>query len=207
MINFIPRWCSGNRSDEGGLVAKNTRQHMIDGTVHLLARGGMQQTSFATVLEHTGAPRGSIYHHFPEGKDQMVSEAVAATGARSIAMIHAWRGETAEVIAQRFLAAWRLLLTATNFSAGCAVLAVTTSTESDDVRSDTARVFRTWSEELAALLIEGGLPEEHAPGMAALLIAASEGAVVMSRAEQRIETFDLVAAQVLARLASLSERT
>ena len=181
-------------------MAKDTRQQMIDGTVHLLARGGMQQTSFATVLEHTGAPRGSIYHHFPEGKDQLVSEAVALSGARSIALIRAWRGEPADVIAERFLAAWRMLLTATNFSAGCAVAAVTTSTDSAEVREGTATVFRTWREELALLLAEGGIPERRAPALAALLIAAAEGAVLMSRAEQRIEPFDDVTAEVLARV-------
>ncbi|MFG6503997.1 TetR/AcrR family transcriptional regulator [Microbacterium sp. P05] len=185
-------------------MAKDTRQQMIDGTVHLLARGGLQQTSFATVLEHTGAPRGSIYHHFPEGKDQLVSEAVAASGARSIAMIRAWQGERAEVIAQRFFAAWRLLLTSTNFSAGCAVVAVTTATESTDVLKDTADVFRTWREELSSLLVEGGLSEAQGPGTAAMLIAAAEGAVVMSRAEQRIDPFDLVSAEILARIASLT---
>lgn len=186
-------------------MANDTRQQMIDGTAHLLARGGMQQTSFATVLEHTGAPRGSIYHHFPHGKDQLVSEAVAASGARSIAMIQAWRGESAVVITQRFLAAWRLLLTATKFSAGCAVLAVTTSTESSEVLDDTAKVFRAWRHELSTLLIEGGLADEYAPGVAAMIIATSEGAVVMSRSEQSIEPFDLAAGEVLARVSALTE--
>ena len=184
-------------------MAKDTRQQMIDGTVHLLARGGMQQTSFATVLEYTGAPRGSVYHHFPDGKDQLVSEAVALSGARSIAMIRAWRGERADVIAERFLSAWRMLLTGTNFSTGCAVVAVTTSTDSSEVLNETATVFRTWREELALLMTEGGLPERHAPGIAALLIAAAEGAVVMCRAEQRIEPLDDVTTEVLARIADL----
>lgn len=186
-------------------VAKDTRQQMIDGAVYLLSRGGLQQTSFSTVLEQSGAPRGSIYHHFPDGKDQLVSEAVAASGARSIAMITAWRGEPADVIAARFLAAWRLLLTATDFRAGCAVLAVTTATESSDLLSDTANVFRTWRQELASLLAEGGLPREHADGVAAMLIASAEGAVVMSRAEQSIDPFDHVAAEILARVASLTD--
>ncbi|WP_084361280.1 TetR/AcrR family transcriptional regulator [Herbiconiux solani] len=184
-------------------MANDTRQQMIDGTVHLLARGGLQQTSFATVLERTGAPRGSIYHHFPEGKDQLVSEAVAASGARSIAMIEAWRGEPADVIAERFFTAWRYLLTVTEFRAGCAVLAVTTATESADVLGDTAKVFRDWRAVLAELLAEGGLPGAHADGIAAMLIAAAEGAVVMSRAERRIDPFDLVAGEVLAYVRTL----
>jgi hypothetical protein len=110
------------------------------------------------------------------------------------------------VIAERFLGAWRMLLTATDFRAGCAVLAVTTSTESSDVLEATAAVFRAWREELAALLTVGGLPADRAGAAAAMLIASAEGAVVMSRAERRIEPFDDVAAEVLARMTALAER-
>ena len=45
---------------------------MIDGAIRLLAKRGLQATSFSEVLALTGAPRGSIYHHFPEGKDQLI---------------------------------------------------------------------------------------------------------------------------------------
>ena len=45
---------------------------MIVGAARLLAERGLQETSFSEVLQRTGAPRGSIYHHFPEGKDQLV---------------------------------------------------------------------------------------------------------------------------------------
>lgn len=185
-------------------MASKTREQMIDGTVELLARGGMPQTSFATVLERTGSPRGSIYHHFPKGKDQLVSAAVETSGARSIAMIRAWRGDSAALLTEKFLAAWRQLLTAFDFTAGCAVLAVTTSTESDDLLDRAAEVFRSWRAELASLLTEGGLPEDQSAGVSSLLIASVEGAVVMCRAEKRIEPFDDVAAHLLAHVSALA---
>ena len=84
-------------------MANDTRQRMAEGAALLLAKHGPQGTAFSDVIELTGAPRGSIYHHFPEGKDQLVSEAVALSGARSIDMIRAWRGEPADVIAKRVL--------------------------------------------------------------------------------------------------------
>ncbi|AXH34108.1 hypothetical protein DVJ78_00440 [Humibacter sp. BT305] len=134
-----------------------------------------------------------------------MAAAVAESGARSIAMIQAWRGERAIVIAERFLAAWRMLLTGTEFRAGCAVLAVTTSTDSSDVLDDAGSVFRSWREELASLLAEGGLAADRALAVATMLIASAEGAVVMSRAERRIDPFDEVAAEVLARVTALVE--
>jgi TetR/AcrR family transcriptional repressor of lmrAB and yxaGH operons len=61
-------------------MARDVRDRMIDGAIRLLAQRGLQATSFSEVLELTGAPRGSVYHHFPEGKDQLVSAANAVAG-------------------------------------------------------------------------------------------------------------------------------
>lgn len=61
-----------------------------------------------------------------------------------------------------------------------------------------AEVFRNWRYRPSALLAEGGVLANRAPAMSATLIAACEGAVVLSRAERSIETFDLVAAEQLA---------
>ena len=47
-------------------------------------RARAEGTSFAEVLERSGAPRGSVYHHFPEGKDQLIGEALDAAGAVAI---------------------------------------------------------------------------------------------------------------------------
>ncbi|HAM27085.1 MAG TPA: TetR/AcrR family transcriptional regulator, partial [Microbacteriaceae bacterium] len=45
---------------------------MAEGAALLLAKHGLQGTSFSEVLELTGAPRGSVYHHFPNGKNQLI---------------------------------------------------------------------------------------------------------------------------------------
>jgi TetR/AcrR family transcriptional regulator, lmrAB and yxaGH operons repressor len=53
---------------------------MITGAAQLLAERGLLASSFSEVLDRTGAPRGSIYHHFPGGKDELVSEAIRHVG-------------------------------------------------------------------------------------------------------------------------------
>ena len=45
---------------------------MIEAAMYLIASKGVQATSFADVLKASGAPRGSVYHHFPGGKDELV---------------------------------------------------------------------------------------------------------------------------------------
>ena len=54
-------------------------------------------------------------------------------------------------------------------------------------------------------LEEGGLAREDAQRFAATLVAASEGAVVLARAEQSLEPFDLVAEQLLDQVRQLSD--
>ena len=77
-------------------MAGDTRARMVAGAARLLAQRGLQETSFSEVLELTGAPRGSIYHHFPLGKDQLVASAVDLAGAHAIALIDRSAGLAAE---------------------------------------------------------------------------------------------------------------
>lgn len=182
--------------EDGERMVSDTRRKMVVGAVQLLAERGLQDTSFTQVLERTGAPRGSIYHHFPEGKDELVAAAIDLAGAYATQLIDQMQGSSAGQITRRFVEMWRQVLTRSSLHAGCSVLAVTVATDSADLLADTAAVFRSWRRRLAELLQIGGLAEHAAEQFAATLIAAMEGAVVLSRAEQTMEPFELVAEQL-----------
>ena len=177
-------------------MAGETRTKMVEGAVRLLAMQGLQGTSFSEVLELTGAPRGSVYHHFPDGKNQLVAAAVELAGSRALSAVDSWAGRTPEEVTAAFLDLWRSVLVRSNLRAGCAVLAVTVATDSPDLLGSAADVFRSWRARLASVLAEGGHP--HPDRFAAALVAGSEGAVVLSRAEQSMEPFELVAEELLA---------
>ena len=185
-------------------MARDVRERMVASAVALLARRGLQATSFSEVLQHSGAPRGSVYHHFPEGKDQMIGAALDAAGARAIELLDQKAGSPAEEIAAWFLHIWREVLIRGKFEAGCAVLAVAVAADSPELLDHTASVFRTWRRKLAELLEQGGLQAADAAKFAATLVASSEGAVVLARAEQSMEPFDLVSQQLLAQVRDLS---
>jgi len=173
------------------------RDNMIAGAARLLAQRGLQATSFSTVLAETDSPRGSIYHHFPGGKEELVSAAIAATRQHALNLIDQDMGASALEVTKSFLAAWRALLTYGHFGAGCALVAVTVAAETDDLRERSGEAFRAWRDKLARALETGGLSEADARSTATLLLAASEGAVVICRAEQDLGPFDLVAAQLV----------
>jgi AcrR family transcriptional regulator len=174
-------------------MAGDTRARMVAGAARLLAERGLQETSFSEVLDLTGAPRGSIYHHFPEGKDQLIASAIDLAGAHAIALIDRSAGTSAEEVTAHFLGMWREVLVRSHYTAGCSVLAVTIATDSSDLLDHAAKVFRGWRLRLAELLSAGGLTDADAARFAAVLIAGTEGAVVLSRAEQSMEPFELVA--------------
>ncbi len=185
-------------------MAGEVRRKMIEGAMQLLARRGLQATSFAEVLEFTGAPRGSVYHHFPEGKDQLVGEAVDLAGAFLVGLLDAQAGASALKVTERFLAIWRGVLAQSKCESGCAVLAVAVATDSHELMNHAAEVFRLWRGRLAELLEQGGLAKKDARRFATVLIAAAEGAVVMSRAEQDMEPFETVARQLLEQVRALA---
>jgi len=182
------------------IMANETRRKMIEGTVRLLAQKGLTETSFAEVITLTGAPRGSIYHHFPDGKDQLVASAVEVAGANAQAAIAAWEGLSPREVTDRFLGLWREVLVRSDFRAGCSVLAVTIATESAELLDHTAGVFRGWRRSLAELFERGGVEAGEAARFAALLIASCEGAVVMARAERSLDPFELVVTELLAQV-------
>jgi TetR/AcrR family transcriptional repressor of lmrAB and yxaGH operons len=174
-------------------MAGEVRARMIEGAIVLLAQRGLQGASFAEVLELTGAPRGSIYHHFPGGKDQLVTEAITLATERALALLGQKAGRPAVEVAEFFLDGWRTLLTRSDLTAGCSLLAVTVATDSPELREHAAKSFQRWRSGLADLLIQGGLKKADGERYAAGLLAASEGAVVMARAEQDLRPFELVA--------------
>lgn len=187
-------------------MASGVRGRMVASAAELLARRGLEGTSFADVLEHSGAPRGSVYHHFPDGKGQLVLEAVDLAGSNALDWLEMKRGAPPDEIVGWFVHIWRELLRRSRFEVGCAVLAVTVATDSPVVLDRAAAVFRSWRQRLAELFEIGGLSAEDAASFSTVLIASTEGAVVLSRAEQNSEPLDIVEAQLLDDVRRLMDR-
>jgi AcrR family transcriptional regulator len=165
---------------------------MVEGAVLLLATKGVEGTSFAEVLEATDTPRGSVYHHFPGGKPELLHAALDLASKRGLAAMEGTRGQPAAVVIERFLALWRGLLDYSRLTAGCAVVAVTVAADDDDLLDHAGTIFRTWTELLTDLCEAGGVDGKSARSLAVTVIAATEGAVALCRAERSVEPFEEV---------------
>jgi TetR/AcrR family transcriptional repressor of lmrAB and yxaGH operons len=173
-------------------MKRDSKDEMIEGALQLLAMHGLQATSFSEVLALTKAPRGSIYHHFPKGKDEMIAAALKLSEERTTKAINGLASSSPEAITKGFLELWRQLLLRSDFAAGCSAVAVTVATDSVELLERATAIFRSWQQALANLLVDAGVSRKEAVEFATLLIAASEGAVVMSRSEKSLQPFELV---------------
>lgn len=165
------------------------RQRMIQSAAVLMREHGVEAMSFSQVVQHSGAPRGSIYHYFPGGKAQLVEEATRWAGdfiAKRTARAIAERGPLAMLDeSERF---WGDVLGGTDFASGCPVVAATLEGErTPAARAAAAEAFRRWETVFGDALREHGVTEERAGALGTMVFAGIEGAVIMARAARSIE--------------------
>ncbi|MFD6698245.1 MULTISPECIES: TetR/AcrR family transcriptional regulator [unclassified Microbacterium] len=177
-------------------MTSDARTAMIEAAIRILAEDGYQAASFTEVIARSGAPRGSIYHHFPGGKDELVAAALDAQSTRTFDRLEGLAGKDPGTVVRTFTDGWRRGLELTDFAVGCSLLAVTTSTGAGALREKAGGLFRDWRGVLAGLFVAGGADPSIAPAFAAQVLAATEGAVAIARAERSFEPFDLAAGQL-----------
>jgi TetR/AcrR family transcriptional repressor of lmrAB and yxaGH operons len=192
------------RSSLGRAPQGIVRSRMVEGAVRLLATKGVEGTSFAEVLEATDSPRGSVYHHFPGGKPELLHAALDLASQRGLAAMEATRGQPAAVVIERFLALWRSLLEHSRLTAGCAVVAVTVAANDNELIDHAGTIFRSWTDLLTGLCAAGGVDSTSAHSLAVTVIAATEGAVAICRAERSMELFEEVHNVLMSLVESLS---
>ena len=173
----------------------DTRDRMITSAALLLREHGVSGTSFARVLEHSGAPRGSLGHHFPGGKREMVADAVRwAGGAASAAMRHAVeRGDSSAKLFSMVCDFYRRALVESDFAAGCPVGNVAQEAYDDPtLRGAADEVFDDWRTILADALVADGHRRNNAADLAELCIAGLEGALILARVRRTADPIDAV---------------
>jgi AcrR family transcriptional regulator len=170
---------------------------MIVSAALLMRERGVEATSFSEVIERSGAPRGSIYHHFPGGKAELIEAATRYAGEFTAAGLVAALSSDDPVAAVRaFAATWTKILRRSDFGAGCPVVAAALEGDrAPGARLAAAEAFARW-EELVADVLEEHVDAERARSLATLYVAAIEGAVVIARAQQSVEPVGRVAQEL-----------
>ena len=162
------------------------RDEIITTTCRLLELQGYRATGINEIIRESGAPKGSLYHYFPEGKDELAAEAIAHSAAAIAANIEGVLGEHADAAeaVTTFIRRLAGYVAASDFRQGGAITAVALEAASTNERLRLAcrDGYRAWQRCFADKLRPAYGP--RAERLAALIIAAIEGGIVLARSEQ-----------------------
>jgi AcrR family transcriptional regulator len=164
-----------------------TRERMVISAALLMRERGARATSLDAVLGHSGAPRGSIYHHFPGGREQLLREAVDYAGRYVERRLR--RGDDPLAALDELFDEYSENLIATDFRAGCPVVAVAVES---DLRDDAEAAFEQWRRALAHGFEKAGIAGARADELALLTVASFEGALILARAFKDLKPLELV---------------
>jgi AcrR family transcriptional regulator len=167
---------------------------MIVSTALLIRERGARATSLDLILEHSGAPRGSIYYHFPGGREQLLREATEYAGdyvARRLE--REIPGDPLAALDAQF-EKYRTALLESDFRAGCPVVAVAIESpgEGPDLRDCALAAFDRWRQAIARALERAGIGAARSDELAMHAVAAFEGGIILSRAYRDLEPLERV---------------
>lgn len=176
---------------------RGPRERMVYSCAQLVRERGVTGTGLREVVARAAAPRGSLQHYFPGGKDQLVREALGWSAGFAAEQVRRYVEGTPAPTPGGLLAAlvdqWRADLTRRGFVAGCPLVAAAADVAASDALRDTVRDgFETWLAPVRDGLRRAGVPADRAGSLALVLISALEGAIVLARSRRDLAPLDAV---------------
>lgn len=172
---------------------------MIEATAGLVHRRGFHGTSLNEILEESGAPRGSLYYHFPGGKEELVLEATrqgVASVTRLLKEILTGSPDPAEGV-RAFVEAVAHQLHDSGFVFGCPVVPIILDSPESSALAEVCReALEEWWCVLLQSLSSAGIERGHAESLATMIVCAVEGGLILARARRDIAPLDVVAEEL-----------
>ena len=166
------------------------REQIITTTCQLIELQGYHATGLNQILAESGAPKGSLYYYFPDGKDGLVEEAINQTRDMIAGRLQEGMDmyETAAAAIPAFLRNLAHYVQASGFQAGGPITAVALEAASTNERLNTAcrTAYAQWQAVIEQKLLADGYNEIRGQRLAKVVIALIEGAIILSRTERTI---------------------
>ncbi|MDT4912918.1 MAG: hypothetical protein QOC66_2046 [Pseudonocardiales bacterium] len=181
---------------------RGPRERIVFSAAQLIRRDGVTATGMRDVVEHAEAPRGSLQHYFPGGKEQLVNEAVDWAGRYASGRIGRYvagmRRPSPGRLFVAMVAQWADDLAANDFQRGCPVAAATVDCADsvESTRLAAAAAFTSWRSPIAGALRDMGVPARKTASVATLMVSALEGAILIARAEHDLRALHAVAREL-----------
>ena len=171
---------------------------MLVSAAEVMRERGAAGVTIDEVLARSGAPRGSVYYHFPEGRNQILSEALQYAGEAITEVIDEAATKGGLFLVRQFVEFWDDLLVESDFTAGCPVVAAAIGSADDEPQLTTVAgtIFRRWRDALTRAFVSDGFDEPCAASLAIMCIASLEGAVVLCRSTRSVDPLRAVTDEV-----------
>ncbi len=172
-------------------VTPGTRERIVGASAELMRLQGYNATGIKQIVTAAQAPFGSIYHHFPGGKEQLGAEAIRSSGRLYEQLIPAVFDNAPNLpsAVRMFFAGAADHLAETDYADACpiATIALEVSSTSEPMRIACADVFESWITAGTPRFTGTGLPPDTARELVIAMICALEGAFVLARAARDTE--------------------
>lgn len=176
------------------------REQILQTTCTLLEKQGFHGTGLNEIVKESGAPKGSLYYYFPEGKDQITSEAVLQSGRLTAERIRAGLAESSNAAKAVYNFVLKIAdhVELSGFAAGSPLTAVAmeTATKSERINAACREAYGMLQSAFREKLLEGGYTKKKADEMAIFVTASIEGGIILSRTYHTAEPLRQVAKQL-----------
>lgn len=168
--------------------AARHKENLVRTAMRLFRRQGYASTGLQQILAESGAPKGSLYHYFPNGKESLGEAAISLAGQ----MIHemltdlAARHRTPGAFLRAYCRTMADWVAESEFQSGCpiATTLLETTPQSPTIAEAGRLAIDGWIDVVADVLSRGGEERRQARTKAQLIIAGMEGALILARVRQ-----------------------
>jgi len=189
--------------------APDSKWKTLAAAIKLFRQQGYHGTSLHDILAAGGSPRGSLYFHFPGGKEEIGENALTIAGeaVRQGIVRAAEASESTKMFLTHVARAMAADLEQSDYNEGCpiATTALETSAQSDVLGEATSSAFRKWETEISSGLQRFGMTSDEADQVATMVLSQLEGALLLARTYRSPEPLQR-AERALMLLARVGER-
>ncbi|RPK10750.1 TetR/AcrR family transcriptional regulator [Priestia endophytica] len=181
-------------------VKGEARERIIQTAAYLFQLQGYHATGLNQIIKESGSPRGSVYYHFPNGKEELAIEAVKYTGKYIEEQLKESMAKSLDPVEaiQHFIS-----VTANQFNdpehiegIPVGLLASETALISEPLRCTCVEVFKNWADIFTGKLMQYGYEKEEAEELGMTINSMIEGGIMFSLAHKDKEPLLRISNQI-----------